>query len=220
MLRIGKKLHSRRGASILLALMFLLVATMVSSVVLSAALTAARRVDDDRNTEQEYLAVSSAAKYLTQALGRSGYVKTTYQLWDMDDNPLEAPAPTIKGAGLLSGVFAEAEPNWNDSTSGEYRIALYPSAVAGAQELPASAVLTFSLEKNDQDSYGSILRYDIVGGEISADGCGQKIYLSGRLQREESEAPLETVEVEGVELQSAETTVTWSACDLQLSTTR
>ncbi len=47
MKRLKQKLNSRRGASILLAMLLMLVAVMISAVVVSAAVSAAERVYRD-----------------------------------------------------------------------------------------------------------------------------------------------------------------------------
>ncbi len=73
MKRAVQKLHSRRGASILLALLMLLVAVMVSAVILSAVVTTAKRVHDDIGQEQDYLTVSSAGRLIKAFLLQNRY---------------------------------------------------------------------------------------------------------------------------------------------------
>lgn len=61
-----QKLHSRRGASMLIALLFFLTAMMVGAVVLTAASTNAGRVVRSRREQQNYLAVASAAELVKE----------------------------------------------------------------------------------------------------------------------------------------------------------
>lgn len=61
-----KKLHSSRGASLIIALLFFLVCIMVSSVVVTAAVANMSRIDKQRDEEQVYLAVFSAARLLQE----------------------------------------------------------------------------------------------------------------------------------------------------------
>ena len=69
-----KKLKSRSGATILMALLFFLVAAMVSAVIISAATTATKTVKTRRDNQQAYLTCSSAAEYLRDLLlGKEGY---------------------------------------------------------------------------------------------------------------------------------------------------
>ena len=61
------KLRDRRGASLLMALLLLLLATMVSVVILTAVSSAARHLSRDREAQQNYLTVSSAAELLRRS---------------------------------------------------------------------------------------------------------------------------------------------------------
>ena len=66
--RIFGKLHSRRGASFLLALLFFLICALVASAVLMAAASNAGRIRSARTEHQLYLTVSSAARLLCDEL--------------------------------------------------------------------------------------------------------------------------------------------------------
>ena len=59
---IRKKLRSDRGSSMVLALFLMLVALMVSHTILAAAATAGQNVVHQRESQQAYLTVSSAAE--------------------------------------------------------------------------------------------------------------------------------------------------------------
>lgn len=63
-----KKLKSGAGATILMALLFFLVAVMVSTVIISAAITATQTLRARREAQQAYLTCSSAAQYIRDAL--------------------------------------------------------------------------------------------------------------------------------------------------------
>lgn len=64
--RVRQKLHSRTGASMLIALLFFLVAMSVGAVVLTAASTNAGRGRRNRQEQQNYLAVASAAELVKE----------------------------------------------------------------------------------------------------------------------------------------------------------
>lgn len=66
--KLGKKLNSNSGVSILIALLLFLVATMVAVVIISAALTAVKDVAGDKGQNQNYLNVNSSAKLVGQML--------------------------------------------------------------------------------------------------------------------------------------------------------
>ena len=68
-----KKCTDRKGITILMALLLLLVASMVSVVILTAATTAARHISNDRQSQQTYLTVSSAAELLRDDILSSSY---------------------------------------------------------------------------------------------------------------------------------------------------
>ena len=59
---IRRKLNSQRGASMLMALLLMLVGIMVSAVIISAATSAAVNKRSEKEQQQAYLAVSSAAE--------------------------------------------------------------------------------------------------------------------------------------------------------------
>lgn len=74
---LKRKLHSRSGATLLMALLLLLVAVMVSTVIISAANTATASLKTRRDNQQAYLTVSSAAEYLRDSLlGEPGYSRS------------------------------------------------------------------------------------------------------------------------------------------------
>ena len=72
-----RKLHSRSGATLLMALLLLLVAVMVSTVIISTANTATSSLKTRRDNQQAYLTVSSAAEYLRDSLlEQEGYSRS------------------------------------------------------------------------------------------------------------------------------------------------
>lgn len=62
------KLREERGATLLMSMVFVLVAVMVSAVIISAALTASHRIHDDYSYEQSYQTVTSAASVMKNAI--------------------------------------------------------------------------------------------------------------------------------------------------------
>ena len=64
MMRLVKKLHNQRGASILVALMFFLVCAMAAAVILGSATTNAEKIQRRQKGQQVYYSVSSAAQLL------------------------------------------------------------------------------------------------------------------------------------------------------------
>ncbi len=75
-----KKMHSKKGATLLLALLLLLASTMVSTVILTAVTSITKNIRNDRELQQDYLTVSSAAEFLRDNIAGDSckLVKTTY----------------------------------------------------------------------------------------------------------------------------------------------
>ena len=83
MKRIGRKLGSKRGASITFALLLFLVCAMVSSVVIVAGTAAAGRMSEIAMMDQRYYTVASAAELL-QKVFLDKAVEVTYTKEDPD----------------------------------------------------------------------------------------------------------------------------------------
>lgn len=73
MKRATEKLNSRRGASMLLALVFVLACVMVGVSILSAAASNAGRTHSNHAEQQLYLSLSSALQLVSDDLARSKY---------------------------------------------------------------------------------------------------------------------------------------------------
>ena len=73
MKRAAEKLNSRRGASILLALVFVLTCVMVGISVLSAAASNAGRTHSNHEEQQLYLSLSSALQLVADDLSNASY---------------------------------------------------------------------------------------------------------------------------------------------------
>lgn len=68
-----KKITEQRGASILMALLLVLLASVVSAVILTAAVSAAKQLRTDRQAQQNYLTVSSAAELVRESIRADRY---------------------------------------------------------------------------------------------------------------------------------------------------
>jgi hypothetical protein len=84
---LSLKLHSARGASMLMALFFLLVCLTAGAIMLAASTASAAKELNRYQEHQAYLAVSSAAQLLKKQLGGSSYVVTAvpYDTGKKDD---------------------------------------------------------------------------------------------------------------------------------------
>ena len=87
---LKKKWNSRRGASILLALLFLLVCMMAGASILMAAASNAGKIRSNQEEQQKYLTVSSALNLLCDELESVEYVGIyTYESHQCDDEDVE-----------------------------------------------------------------------------------------------------------------------------------
>ena len=71
-----KRLKNNSGATILMALLLILLATAVGAAVLTAAVSAARHLRSDREAQQNYLTVSSAAELIRDSINGQTYQRT------------------------------------------------------------------------------------------------------------------------------------------------
>lgn len=125
MRELRKKLHSQSGASILLALLFLLACMMVGASVLTAAASNAGKIQSSYEEQQRYLALSSALRLVIDQLEEAKYYgRYTVDKWtehetieDKDGNTTVIDKPYYKimqrpGAftcGSLAALQEDAE---------------------------------------------------------------------------------------------------------------
>lgn len=84
---IKQKCNSTSGASLLIALFFLLLCAIVGSIILTSASVASGRFANLQEVEQSYYSVSSASKLLKAELEGEKYSK--YEILSKDGMPLE-----------------------------------------------------------------------------------------------------------------------------------
>ena len=118
-----KKVKNNSGATILMALLLILLATAVGATVLTAAVSAAHHLRSDREAQQNYLTVSSAAELIRDSINGQTYQRTlkawrrtTYNEETGEeivnkDRALNAPAPAFTGpmGAWLSACIANSE---------------------------------------------------------------------------------------------------------------
>lgn len=71
-----KKLKNNSGATILMALLLILLAMAVGAAILTAAVSAAHHMKSDREAQQNYLMVSSAAELIRDSIAGDTYERT------------------------------------------------------------------------------------------------------------------------------------------------
>lgn len=184
MRRITQKLHSRRGASLLYALLLFLVASMVSVVILTSAATAARRLHDDRAREQEYLSLSSAARLLKQAMEteKSVTIVETRVITYGESGEVtgDTTAITYERSGALGSRLANAVDAVRVSGGADISATVHADTDDGL--FPADATLACHMTLKHKDAVeGDPVKYPIEGVVTLAGGEGT-IYLSAALR--------------------------------------
>ena len=166
MRKVRKKLHSRSGASMLMALLLLLAALMVSAVIISAALSSALSIRTDRAQQQAFLSVSSAAELMAGKLesGTCKYervVTNLYRTQNKADTPVSSTA-YHNADGPFSKIIYEAIALVQDYPGATFR-GTYTIRAKGHADVTAEVLM-----KREEDA-GRSPRFQLtvwfVGGE-------------------------------------------------------
>lgn len=92
--RLGKKLRSESGASILLGLLIFLVCVMVGSSVFAAAASNAGKAKSNRVEQQKYLTLSSAIQLVADEIQQADYTgRYKRWLWDVTTTTVDKTDP-------------------------------------------------------------------------------------------------------------------------------
>ena len=115
---ISRKVCSQHGASMLLALLFLLICSMVTASILMAAVTNAGKHRSNLEEHQVYLSLSSAVSTLCDELNRSEY-QGKYKYWETTDTKTdpatgEAVTETLRHFTQLEGTYPHISPAAGD----------------------------------------------------------------------------------------------------------
>ncbi len=162
MKRAAEKLHSRRGASLFYALLLFLVASMVSVVILSASVTAVKRMNDDREREQKYLLLASAARQIKKQLEIP--VTVTETTVDVDGSVTSHTINYSVGGALTSLLTPAVKELYEESAT---QISIEPFAVEREETKDAEASIKM---KKEDTANGSKRDYPISGSISQSDG--------------------------------------------------
>ena len=195
---IQNKLKSRSGATILMALLFFLVAVMVSTVIISAANTATKTVAVRRNNQQTYLNVSSAAEYLRDAIQQEDPYQVVVLKEGVNGTSPNGTKQTLtypQRSGviqLVDGLFTTAfGGNWQtpfplDPT----QKTIYTAAYTVAPENEAAQVqadMTLEMTESDEETYRRkfSLTVNFTAQDQSGSPCKMTLKMQGGIQYEE-----------------------------------
>ena len=197
-----KRLKNNSGATILMALLLILLATAVGAAVLTAAVSAARHLRSDREAQQNYLTVSSAAELIRDSINGQTYKRTltvtreanTDEHGNVTGYTVSSNTEVIPPKGIMKAWLDACMDN-SEGTSDLYA-AFRPcsdtitvtvgDAAAGLQQVQAkfsAEPSTITLEGEELDS--SIIRVELSlpSDDEKADDCRMTLTMIGKLRR-------------------------------------
>ena len=145
-----KKCTDRKGITILMALLLLLVASMVSVVILTAATTAARHISNDRQSQQTYLTVSSAAELLRDDILSSSYEQKVTRRPTATGSYIERTEVTQTPQGAMKAWLERGIEAVGRGIAYTDVITLTPDAASGLDAVQAEFTMTLSLADSSQ----------------------------------------------------------------------
>lgn len=185
---VKKKLNSRRGASVIFALLFLMVAAMVSVVILDASVTTTKRLRDDTDWEQDNLTLTSAGKLVRECLANTSCTVVTTT---NNETKVSTVAVTAEGPlGDIAGNALQKVNDFSDAYSGSFKVTpdddsgVFREVTVSFTVLPDQAELAgIDSENHRKDSYK-------VSAALTLEGSEQKLFITA--YRSITQSPPET----------------------------
>lgn len=115
MLAIKQKLHSQRGASMLMAMIFLMFCLLIGGTVLGAATANGSRIDHLVNEQQEFLAQRSAALVMGDMLTASDGTELQLIIKDVESYNAETDVTTHAVTYTSPGLDKISDANFMQS---------------------------------------------------------------------------------------------------------
>ena len=170
---IFQKLRSQKGASMLLALLFLLICSMVTASILMAAAANAGKHRSNMEEHQIYLALSSAVSTLCDELNRCEY-RGRYEYWeeteDITDDAGEVTGTKIlKYLRQLDGTYTHTSPAPGDGNL--VNVLLNDFELLFAEEISSSLTgseITIIEPKSGAISSHALTLTPVTGTELDA----------------------------------------------------
>lgn len=199
MKNIYSKLNNNDGKTILMALFLLLVAVVVSVVVITAASTAAHQLNDNKEAQQAYLTVSSAAQLFRDEIADKSYVHvlTTYTPkngWSREysDQPSET-TPNGALADLLTDIARDIMEEKIGNGTSEYKVGNINISTNGSEAVFDDVSVKIYVQQaggtSNDISSGNVKYYDMdIAFEASgksSDEYGYKMNLAVPINKSE-----------------------------------
>lgn len=178
-----KKLQQQRGASILLALLLLLLATMVSTVILTAVASVSHHLTRDREAQQNYLAVSSAAEAVRDSIRGARYQRivtttTTYSWdqWDRRTSSTKTDVSETEPSGLM-GKWLEACIDENGQWVASYQDTTTIALSQGTEQPLSPVRMIFTMTRKDENTANFLLTFSLV--DEGDEDCRMTLSMTG-----------------------------------------
>lgn len=209
---IRRKLNSQRGASMLMALLLMLVGIMVSAVIISAATSAAVNKRSEKEQQQAYLAVSSAAELVRddfQSLtGRYKDVTTTVT---QADGTTTTKNNTIKATCAVGDMINDIGARFIGMNTTSTYAKTYTFSVDGYEDVSAEILVSVGTG-SDESSKVYNLTATFTNGVGSEHSCRMVLTMEGKLTEERTSGDTGSTQV-------VTRTLEWNKAKLQKGVT-
>ena len=178
MKNIYLKLNSNEGKTILMALFLLLVAVVVSVVIITAATTAAHQLNDNKEAQQTYLTVSSAAELFRDEIRNKEYKHTlrTYTA-EIENIEQKTSEETVSGPdGAFEDLLTEIAENIKNGqlNSNTKEAAVKVNKPAGAENSVSFDDVTVRININPVKTDDNTVSENSYTMNISFEAAGKK----------------------------------------------
>mgnify|MGYP001009771442 CR=1 FL=1 len=209
-----KKLKNNSGATILMALLLILLAMAVGAAILTAAVSAAHHMKSDREAQQNYLTVSSAAELIRDSIAGDSYerimTETHTALKDAEGNitgytvsrkaKVTDPPKGIMGA-WLSACIEDGEKKDKYASLKAFRDTINVDLEVSNGTNLRTVTAAFSAQKDGQIQ----VQLSLKSEEGKTDDCRMTLTMQGTLKEETPES----YSSEDVDSYIYKTTVKW-----------
>lgn len=208
-----KKLKNNSGATILMALLLILLAMAVGAAILTAAVSAAHHMKSDREAQQNYLTVSSAAELIRDSIAGDSYERImteTHTAQKDDDGNItgytvsyeaKVTDPTGIMGAWLSACIEDGEKKDKYASLKAFRDTINVDLEVSNGTNLRTVTAAFSAQKDGQIQ----VQLSLKSEEGKTDDCRMTLTMQGTLKEETPES----YSSEDVDSYIYKTTVKW-----------
>lgn len=207
-----KKLKNNSGATILMALLLILLAMAVGAAILTAAVSAAHHMKSDREAQQNYLTVSSAAELIRDSIAGDKYERTMTETHtastDAEGNTThevtystDVNYPTGIMGAWLSACIEDGEKKDKYASLKAFRDTINVDLEVSNGTNLRTVTAAFSAQKDGQIQ----VQLSLKSEEGKTDDCRMTLTMQGTLKEETPES----YSSEDVDSYIYKTTVKW-----------